>query len=69
MNEEWVVVSVIYDPLEAEMIKSLLESGGVPVVLRSSRVGIYPLNIKKMGETEILVREEDKEIAEKIAKG
>lgn len=69
MNEEWVVVSVTYDPLEAEMIKSLLESGGVPVVLRSSRIGIYPLNIKKMGETEILVREEDKEIAEKIAKG
>jgi len=48
--------------------KDLLESGGVPVVLRSSKVSPYPVNIGKIGEIKILVRDEDKEIAEKLIK-
>lgn len=66
MSDEWVVVFVTYDPIEAEIIKDLLESGGIPVVLRSSKVSPYPVNIGKMGEIKILVREEDKETAEKV---
>jgi len=58
-----------YDPLEAEMIKDLLESGGIAVVLRSSKVTPYPVNIGKMGEIRILVREEDREAAEKVIRG
>ena len=70
-DEEWVEILVTYDSLEAEMIKDLLESGGIPVVLRSSKVSPYPVNIGKMGEIKILVREEDKEAAESVvsAKG
>ncbi|MEC4675768.1 MAG: DUF2007 domain-containing protein [Nitrospirota bacterium] len=61
MPEEWAVVFVTYDSLEAEMLKDLIESGGIDVVLRSSRVTPYPVNIGRMGEVKLLVKEEDKE--------
>ena len=69
MNKEWVELFVTDDPLEAEMIKDLLESGGIPVILRSSKVTPYPVNIGKMGEINILVRKEDKETAEEVIAG
>ena len=53
MTDEWVEVFVTYDSIEAEMIKDLLESGGMPVVLNSLKVGPYPVNIGKMGEIRI----------------
>jgi hypothetical protein len=69
MAEEWVEVFVTYDPIEAEVIKDLLESGGISVVLRSLKVSPYPVNIGKMGEIKILVKKEDKETAEKVIRG
>lgn len=69
MKTGWVEVFVTYDAVEAEIIKDLLESGGVPVVLRSSKVRPFPVNIGKIGEVKILVREEDKETAEKVIEG
>jgi hypothetical protein len=69
MNSEWVEILITYDPLEAEMIKDLLESGGIDVVLRSSEVSPYPVNIGKIGEIKILVKKEDKEPAEEVLKG
>jgi hypothetical protein len=68
MDKEWIELLVTDDPLEAEMIKDLLESGGIPVVLRSSKVTPYPVNIGKMGEIKIMVRNEDKEQAEEVLK-
>ena len=63
MDKDWIELLITDDTLEAEMIKDLLESGGIPVVLRSSKVTPYPVNIGKMGEIKILVRREDKETA------
>lgn len=68
MSEEWVEVLATYDPIEAEIIKDLLESGGIPVVIRSAKVSPYPVNIGKMGEIKILVRKKDKEEAGKVIK-
>ncbi len=68
MPEKWIVVFTTYDPLEAEIIKDLLESGGVPVIIRSSKVRPYPVNVGKMGEIKVLVREEDKAEAENVIK-
>lgn len=68
-REGWVEVLVTYDALEAEMIKDLLESGGVEVVLRSSKVSPYPVNIGKMGEIKVLVRDEDEEAALAVISG
>ncbi len=66
MDKDWIELLITDDPLEAEMIKDLLESGGIPVVLRSSKVTPYPVNIGKMGEIKILVRTEDKETAQEV---
>ncbi|MEW6215021.1 MAG: DUF2007 domain-containing protein [Nitrospirota bacterium] len=66
---EWVVVFVTYDPIEAEIIKDLLESGGITAVVRSSKVSPYPVSVGKMGEIKILVRKADKEEAEKVIRG
>ncbi len=68
VSKGWVEVFITYDFIEAEIIKDLLESGGIPVILNSSKVAPYPVNIGKMGEIKILVREEDKDTAEKVIK-
>jgi hypothetical protein len=68
MNGEWVEVLITYDPVEAEIVKDLLESGGIPAVLKSSKVTPYPVNIGKMGEIMVLVKKEDKETAEEVIK-
>ena len=68
MSEEWTTLLVTYDQLEAEMIKDLLESGNIPVVLRSAKVSPYPVNIGKMGEVKVIVRSDDKEVAEEVLK-
>jgi hypothetical protein len=67
--DRWVEVLVTSDALEAEMVKSLLESGGIKVAVRSSKVGPYPVNIGKIGEVKVLVKSEDKDIAEQVIKG
>ena len=69
MSEEWVEVFVTYDSIEAEMIKDLLESGGIQVVMKSSKVSPYPVNIGRMGEVKILVRKVDVDAAEEVIKG
>jgi hypothetical protein len=68
MENKWVELMVTTDEMEAEMIKDLLESGGIPVVLRSGKVRPYPVSIGKMGEIKLLVREVDLEAAEAVIK-
>ncbi|MBI5639462.1 MAG: DUF2007 domain-containing protein [Nitrospirae bacterium] len=64
MQEEWTVLLVTYDQLEAEILKDVLESGDIPVELRSAKVSPYPVNVGRMGEVKVLVREMDREAAE-----
>jgi hypothetical protein len=68
MENKWVELMVTTDEMEAEMIKDLLESGGIPVVLRSAKVRPYPVSIGRMGEIKLLVREVDLEAAEAVIK-
>ncbi|MFZ3064792.1 MAG: DUF2007 domain-containing protein [Nitrospirota bacterium] len=63
---EWTELLVTYDEIEAEMIKDLLESGGILVVIKSSKVTPYPVNIGRMGEIKILVMEDDLEAAKAV---
>ena len=63
MENEWTELLITNNEIEAEMIKDLLESGGVPVVIRSSKVRPYPVSIGKMGEVKVLVRKTDLEAA------
>ncbi len=69
MALRWIEVFITYDALEAEMIKDLLESGGVEAEIRSSKVTPYPVNLGKMGEVKILVKESDRAAAEELIKG
>jgi len=66
MSEPWIEIFVTYDSLEAEIVKDLLESGGIATVIRSAKVTPYPVNIGRMGEVKILVKEEDEETAEEM---
>jgi len=66
MSDEWKEILVTYDRIEAEIIKDLLESGGIRVVLRSSKVTPYPVNVGKMGEIKILVKSSDAEAARAV---
>jgi hypothetical protein len=66
MAGKWIELIVTYDSLEAEMIKDLLESGGIEVEIRSAKVTPYPVNIGKMGEVKVLVKEEDRAAAEEM---
>ena len=66
MANEWVELLITTDDIEAEMIKDLLESGGIPVVIRSAKVRPYPVSIGKMGEIKLLVRKIDLEEAETV---
>ncbi len=68
MADKWIELMVTSDCLEAEMIKDLLESGGIEVNIRSCKVSPYPVNIGKMGEVKIFVREDDRESAETMLK-
>lgn len=69
MNSEWIEILITSDSLEAEMIKDVLESGGIPVVLRSSKVSPYPVNIGKIGEIKVLVKKEDQDAAKEVLGG
>ena len=68
MKDTWVELLVTYDSLEAEMIKDILESGEIQVVIRSAKVSPYPVNVGKIGEVKVLVREEDEEKAKEVLK-
>jgi len=68
MEHKWVELMVTTDEMEAEMIKDLLESGGIPVVLRSAKVRPYPVSIGRMGEIKLLVRDVDLEAAGEVIK-
>ncbi|NTU42387.1 MAG: DUF2007 domain-containing protein [Nitrospirales bacterium] len=63
---EWIEVFVTYDLLEAEMLREILQSGGIPVSLRSAKVGPYPVNVGKMGEVKLFVPPGDAEIAREL---
>ena len=63
MENEWTELLITNNEIEAEMIKDLLESGGIPVVIRSSKVSPYPVSIGKMGEVKVIVMKIDLETA------
>jgi len=63
---EWVLLKVVYEETEAEIIVGLLQGGGIEVRLSSAKVQPYPVNVGRMGEIKIFVREENLKEAEKL---
>lgn len=56
MDKEWVVICSANGEVEGNVIKSKLESEGIPVVLRQEAIGkFYAFTIDGLGEVKILV--------------
>lgn len=64
--DKWVELMVIYDEVEAQIVKKLLETEGIQVVVNSLKVRPYPVSIGRMGEVRLLVRDEDLEKAKSV---
>jgi hypothetical protein len=63
---DFEIVHVTYDPVEAEMLKDMLEGGGIDVVLRSEKLTPFPVNVGKVGEIKLLVPKEGAEAAREL---
>jgi ADP-ribose pyrophosphatase YjhB (NUDIX family) len=57
----------VWGPVEAEVIKTFLESNGIPCILQGRiQQSIYPFSTDGLGEIKILVSENDLETAKKL---
>jgi len=55
-EESWVLIHEVYGELEAEILRGLLESQGIPVFLNQEGAGrAYGLNVGSLGRTEVMV--------------
>lgn len=68
-KSEFVVIDTVQGELAAQVMKSHLESEGIPVLLKYESVGVvYGLTIDGLGEMKILVPQELSEKARQIIK-
>jgi hypothetical protein len=56
---EWAELLITYNEVEAEIIKNILNSEDIPFVIDSSKIRPYPVNIGRIGEIKILVKNQD----------
>ncbi|NNE09757.1 MAG: hypothetical protein HKN20_14445 [Gemmatimonadetes bacterium] len=62
-----VQIAVLPNDSEALVIRSLLESNGIHVVMRSSLVqSVHPITVDGVGKVRVLVRPEDEEKAREL---
>ncbi len=52
---ELVVVYTTYGALRAEIIKSRLESAGIPALIRTESQNVIPMTVNGIGKAEVLV--------------
>jgi len=66
-KSDFIVIKTVQGELVAKIIKSHLESEGIPVYLKYESAGlIYGITADGIGEVRILVPKEDAEEAKKI---
>jgi hypothetical protein len=57
----------VMGPVEAEVIKTFLESQGIRCILRGQMVqSIYPFSVDGMGELKVMVSEADYSLAKEL---
>ncbi len=64
--DEWIELLVTCDEIEAQIIKNILDGENIPVIINSLKIRPYPVNIGKIGEIKVLVRQEDEEKAKEV---
>jgi len=68
-KSDFVVIETVQGQLTADVVKSLLESAGIPVFLQCESAGrIYGLVIDGLGAVKVLVPQEFAEEARKLIK-
>jgi hypothetical protein len=66
-NEEYVVLVVAQGEIEAQVLRSILESEGIVVAYTSTIAqNVYPISVDGLGEITLHVPAEDRERAEEI---
>lgn len=65
---ELVLVFTSAGLLTAEVVKSKLESAGIPVLLQSEAQSVLPLTVDGMGEVRVLVPKEREQEARELLK-
>jgi len=59
-GDRWEVVAEVFGELEAELLRGLLEAGGVEVFLSQEGAGrAYGLNVGMLGKIQVLVPSRD----------
>ena len=66
--DKWSELLVSYDETEVHLVKNILDAENIPVVIDSLKIRPYPVNIGKIGEIRIMVREEDLKKAQEVLK-
>ena len=51
-------IYLCFDPLEADIIRNMLEESGIPCIIRDMRIGPYPLTIGRFAEMRVAVGQE-----------
>ena len=57
--KDWDEILFTYDEMEAQIVKTLLETEGIEVSMDSSKMRPFPVSVGKMGEIKLLVRSVD----------
>lgn len=55
----WVEILFTYDEVEARIVKELLEAEGISAIIESEKISPYPVNIGRIGEVRVMIKEED----------
>ncbi len=67
LPNELVIVETVSGLLEAEILRGLLEAGGVLVELsHEAALSVYSLGVGRLARVELMVREEQESLARQI---
>jgi hypothetical protein len=67
-KDELVVVYTTQGAMRAEVIKSKLESAGIPAMIRSESQSVLPMTVDGIGKAEVLVTKAREQEAREVLK-
>lgn len=66
-GKEWIKVAVMNDPVEAEILRGLLEAQGIKVLMSKEAVGqVWGLTVGSASEVEFFVPKDQAKLAKEI---
>ena len=66
-EDKWELITTVSGELQADLLRGLLEAGGIKVFLNQEGAGkVYGLTMGPLGEVQVLVPENQSEVARQI---